>query len=231
MPEFSVNASRTDPYKYFKFRVLMDGRIVAGVSRVSALVRDTEVVEHRVGGELNTVRRMPGRTRFEPITLERGVTHDIEFEQWASKVWDPNSLPGAESSLKDFRKNLVLQLLNEAGQVAKAWRLFRCWVSRYQALPTLDANSNAIAIESITIQNEGWERDFDVPEPAEPAFNRVPDSAGSPSPPPATPEPPSSRPTTPADTKPIDRRPPKKRLSIDLEAPTVRAPARKAKRR
>jgi phage tail-like protein len=229
MPQFTVNPTRTDPYKNFKFRVLIDGRIVAGVSRVSALVRDTEVVEHRVGGELNTVRRMPGRTRFEPITLERGVTHDIEFEQWAAKVWDANSLPGAESSLKDFRKNIVLQLLNEAGQVAKAWRLFRCWVSRFQALPVLDANANAIAIESITLQNEGWERDYDVPEPLEPTLNPVPAAAGASAPAPSTPEPAATRPKPPID-RPLERRPPKK-LTVEVQAPTVTAPARKTKRR
>ena len=171
MSEFSVNPHRFDPYKNFKFRVVWDGRTVAGVSRVSPLVRETEVVDYRVGGDPSTVRRLPGRTRFEPITLERGVTHDEEFERWANKVWDLGGARGAESSLKDFRKDVVLELWNEAGQAVKAWRLYRCWVSKYQALAELDANSNGVAIESITLQNEGWERDTAVREPVEPVLD------------------------------------------------------------
>ena len=115
MPQFSVNPSRIDPYKNFKFRVKWDGRYVAGISRVSALRRVTEVVEHREGGEPNTVHRSPGRTRFEPIVLERGVTHDPDFEEWANKVWSFGTGPGAEVSLKDFRKDIVIELYNEAG--------------------------------------------------------------------------------------------------------------------
>lgn len=182
MAEFTVNTHRFDPYKNFKFRVVWDGRPVAGVSKVSALVRETEVVDYRVGGDPNTVRRLPGRSRFEPVTLERGVTHDEEFERWAHKVWDLGGGSGAEVSLKDFRKDVVLELLNEAGQVVKAWRLYRCWVSKYQALPELDANSNGVAIESITLQNEGWERDTAVREPVEPVLGApLTQSAAAPS--------------------------------------------------
>src|SRR3954453_22018833 len=116
MAEFTTNAERFAPYKNFKFRVNWDGRYVAGVSRVSALRRTTEVVEHRVGGDPSTVRKSPGRTSFEPITLERGVTHDEEFETWARKVWDFGGGPGLESSLRDFRKNILIDVFNESGQ-------------------------------------------------------------------------------------------------------------------
>ena len=133
MPQFTVNASRLDPYKNFKFRVIWDGRVVAGISHVSPLVRTTEVVSFRNGGDPSTVRRMPGQTEFEPITLERGVTHDLEFERWANKVWNLNSGLGAEVSLKDFRKDVRLELLNEAGQVVLAYLIFRCWVSRLRS--------------------------------------------------------------------------------------------------
>lgn len=170
MAQFSVNAQRFDPYKNFKFRVRWDGRYVAGVSKVSSLKRTTEVVRHREGGDPSTSRKSPGRTEFDAITLERGVTHDLEFNQWASKVWSFGSGLGRESSLKDFRKDIVIEVYNEAGQLAIAYRVFRCWVSEYQALPELDANANAVAIENIKIENEGWERDPDVPEPAEPSF-------------------------------------------------------------
>ncbi|MDQ7263855.1 MULTISPECIES: phage tail protein [unclassified Paracoccus (in: a-proteobacteria)] len=170
MAQFSINATRFDPYKNFKFRVKWDGRYVAGISKVSALKRTTEVVEHREGGDPSVSRRSPGRTSFEAITLERGVTHDVEFEQWANKVWNYGSGLGAEVSLRDFRKDLVIDLYNEAGQLALSYRVFRAWVSEYQALPELDANANAVAIQSIKLENEGWERDYDVAEPSEISF-------------------------------------------------------------
>jgi len=170
MAQFSVNAQRFDPYKNFKFRVKWDGRYVAGVSKVSALKRSTEVVEHREGGDPSTSRKSPGRTKYEAITLERGVTHDIEFERWANKVWNFDSGPGTEVLLQDFRKDLIIEVYNEAGQIVLAYKVFRAWVSEFQALPDLDANANAVAIQTIKLENEGWERDYDVTEPSEPTF-------------------------------------------------------------
>jgi phage tail-like protein len=172
MAQFSVNPQRFDPYKNFKFRIKWDGRYVAGISKCSALKRSTEVVEHREGGDPSTSRKSPGRSKFEAITLERGVTHDTEFEKWANKVWDYGAGLGAEVSLKDFRKDLILEFYNEAGQLALAYKLYRCWVSEYQALPDLDANANAVAIQHIKLENEGWERDLEVAEPAEPQFTQ-----------------------------------------------------------
>ncbi|SFL96403.1 phage tail protein [Variovorax sp. OV329] len=171
MAQFSVNATRFDPYKNFKFRVKWDGRYVAGISKVGALKRSTEPVEHREGGDPSSTRKSPGRTKFEAITLERGVTHDVEFERWANKVWNFGSGLGAEVSLSSFRKDLIIEVYNEAGQLAIAYKVFRCWVSEYQALPDLDANANAVAIQTLKLENEGWERDYDVVEPAEPTFN------------------------------------------------------------
>lgn len=171
MAQFSVNPKRFDPYKNFKFRLKWDGRFVAGISKVSGLKRITEVVKHREGGDPSSSRKSPGRTEYEPIQLDRGVTHDKEFEQWANKVWNYGSGLGMESSLKDFRKDLILEVYNEAGQLAIAYKIFRCWVSEFQALPDLDANANAaVAIQHIKLENEGWERDYDVNEPAEPTF-------------------------------------------------------------
>jgi len=176
MTQFVVNAQRLDPYKNFKFRVKWDGRYVAGISKVSALKRTTEVVKHRDGGDESSSRKSPGRSEFEAITLERGVTHDLEFEMWANKVWDyTNAQAPAESrekevSLKDFRKDLLIDVFNEAGQKVIAYQVFRCWVSEYQALPDLDANANAVAIQHIKIENEGWVRDLAVVEPEEPTF-------------------------------------------------------------
>ncbi|MGI8729484.1 MAG: phage tail protein [Solirubrobacteraceae bacterium] len=170
MAQFSVNAQRFDPYKNFKFRVKWDGRYVAGVSKVGALKRTTEVVEHREGGDPSTSRKSPGRSSYETIMLERGVTHDTEFERWANKIWNFGSGLGAESSLKDFRKDVIIELLNEAGQVAIAYHVFRCWPSEYQAMPDLDANANETAFASLTLVCEAWERDYDVVEPTEPMF-------------------------------------------------------------
>src|SRR3954454_6112946 len=152
MAQFTVNPQRFDPYKNFKFRVKWDGRYVAGVSKVGALKRTTEVVRHREGGDPSSSRKSPGRTEFDAISLERGVTHDLEFERWANKVWNFGSGLGAETSLRDFRKDIIIELYNEAGQRAKAGKVLPCWVSEFQTLPELDANANAVAIESIKLE-------------------------------------------------------------------------------
>jgi len=170
MPQFSVNPSRFDPYKDFKFRLKWDGRYVAGVSRVSALRRTTEVVEHREGGDPSSMHKSPGRSTYDAITVERGVTHDTEFEKWANKVWALGAGHGAEVSLKDFRKDVSLELYNEAGQLVIAYRILRCWPSEYVALPDLDAETGGVAMERLTLENEGWQRDDAVVEPAEPSF-------------------------------------------------------------
>lgn len=165
MAQFSVNTQRFDPYKNMKFRVKWDGRYVAGISKVSALKRSTEVVTHREGGDPSTSRHSPSVWKFDPITLDRGLTHDPEFEKWANLIYTTQG--DAAISLKNFRKDITIELLNEQGKVAKAYKVYRCWVSEYQAMPELDANAHAIAIEHMVIQNEGWERDIDVAEPTE----------------------------------------------------------------
>ncbi|MBN8712760.1 MAG: phage tail protein [Xanthomonadales bacterium] len=171
MAEFTVNPQRFDPYKNFNFRLKWDGRYVAGISKVSALKRTTEVVKHREGGDPSTSRKSPGRSEFEALTLERGVTHDTEFEAWAAKVWQIGATLGSEVSLKDFRKDVILDFYNEAGQLAISYKIYRAWVSEYQALPDLDANANAVAIQHIKLENEGWERDTAVTEPTEPSLS------------------------------------------------------------
>jgi phage tail-like protein len=170
MAQFTVNTERLDPYKNFKFRLKWDGQYVAGLSKCSALKRTTEVVEHREGGDPSTSHKSPGRTKYEAITLERGVTHDVEFERWANKVWNYGSGLGSEVSLKDFRKELILEVYNEAGQCVLAYNIYGAWVSEYQPLPDLDANANAVAIQHIKLELEGWERDTNVSEPSEPTF-------------------------------------------------------------
>jgi len=170
MAEFTVNPTRHDPYQNFKFRVKWDGKYVAGVSKATGLKRTTEVVKHREGGDPSTSRKSPGRTEYDAITLERGVTHDPAFEQWAGKVWRLGAGLGAEVSLKDFRKDIILELYNEAGQKVQAYNIYRCWVSEFQSMPDLDANAKAVAIQHIKLENEGWERDISVTEPAEPSF-------------------------------------------------------------
>ena len=162
---FVANTHRFDPYKNFKFRVKWDGRYVLGVAKVGALKRSIETVTHREGGDPSRQRIMPAGAKFEPITLERGVTHDAEFEKWAQLAWHPDG--DSDTSLRHFRKDITIELLNEQGQLAKAYNVYRCWVSEYQALPELDANGNAVAIEMIKLENEGWRRDESVPEPTE----------------------------------------------------------------
>src|SRR5262249_31654865 len=141
MAQFTVNAQRFDPYKNFKFRVMWDSRYVAGASKVSSLKRTTEVVKHREGGDPSSSRKSPGRSEYEAITLERGVTDDREFEQWANKVWNFGAGLGKEVSLKDFRKDITIEVYNEAGQLAMRYKIYRCWVSEFQAISDLDANA------------------------------------------------------------------------------------------
>ena len=172
MAEFTVNPNRVDPYKNFKFRLKWNNRYVAGVSKFSGLKRTTEVISHREGGDPSVSHKSPGRTEYEAITLERGATHDAEFEKWASKVYNLGGGAGAEVSLKDFRKDIALELYNEAGQLMLAYKIYRCWVSEYQVLANLVADATGIAIEHIKIENEGWERDPEVKEPAESSFNK-----------------------------------------------------------
>ena len=170
MPQFSVNAQRFDPYKNFKFRIKWDGRYVAGLSKIGSLKRTTEVVKHREGGDPSSSRKSPGRTEYDAITLERGVSHDVEFENWAERVWSQGSGLGQEVSLQDFRKDLIIEIMNESGQVAISYHVFRCWVSEFQAVPDLDSNANSVAIQHIKIENEGWRKDEAVTEPTEPTF-------------------------------------------------------------
>lgn len=165
MTSFTVNVHRFDPYKNFKFRVKWDGRYVADVSRISALRRRTEAVVHREGGDPSKSRISPGATTFDPILLERGVTHDPEFENWANLVH--NVQGDAAMSLKNYRKDIIIELLNQQGMVVKAYKAYRCWVSEYEALSELTANGNDVVLERVVLQHEGWERDTAVPEPAE----------------------------------------------------------------
>jgi phage tail-like protein len=153
MPSRKTYSARFDPYKNFKFRLRIDGKVVAGISNVSSLKQSTELVTHREGGDSSTARLSPSQTKHEPVTLERGVTHDTEFEKWAMMVWNV----GSGSAAKNFRKDVILELYNEAGQLAKAYRIYSCWVSEYQALPELDASANAVAIQHIKLEHEGYE--------------------------------------------------------------------------
>ena len=165
MAEFTVNATRFDPYRSFLFQVVVEGEVVAGVSKVGALKRSTEVVSHRPGNAISHQFHSPGLSTHEPIMLERGVTHDPVFNEWANEVYSPEGLGGV--SLANFRKDIIINLMNLQGVVVRAYRVYRCWPSEYVALPELDANNNAVAIQSLTLQNEGWELDPDVVETAE----------------------------------------------------------------
>jgi len=165
-PLFPVNTHRHDPYRTFKFQVVIDGKVVAGLKKMGALKKKTTPVKWRASNDPSHERVMPGGTSYDPVTLEQGLTHDPVFESWANLV---NNIQGnAAMSLKNFRKDIIINVLNLQGQVAISYKLYRAWVSDYQALPDLDAgNMNTIGIQTITLQHEGWERDSSVPEPAE----------------------------------------------------------------
>ncbi len=170
MARVSANGQRLDPYLNYKFRLLWDGEAVAGVSKVSALKRTQEVVEFRSGGDPSTPYKQPGIVKYEAITAERGITHSVEFEQWANKAWNIRNQPGAEVSLADFRKDIQLEMFNEAGQLVLRYNIFNCWVSEFQQTPELDAGAAGVAMEMIKIEHEGFVRDYDVLPPTEPSF-------------------------------------------------------------
>jgi len=165
---FSVNTSRFDPYKNYRFLVYFEQSTtpVAAMSKVSGgFKRSSDVIEYKEGGNM-LIRKGLGRTKYDPITLERGVTHDTDFEDWANaaQVLDK----GAPSqSLKNLRKEIHIELLNEEGQSVHRYVVHRCWVSEYQALSDLDAGGNAVAIEHVKLENEGWEHDLSLTEPTE----------------------------------------------------------------
>lgn len=165
-PLFPANAHRHDPYRTFKFQVLIDGQPVAGLKKMSALKKTTEAVDWRTGGDPTHVRKLPGGTKYEAITLEQGLTHDPVFEKWANLV---NNVDGDSGmSLVNFRKDIVINVLNLQGTVAISYQVKRAWVSEYQALPDFDAaTTNAVGIQTIKLEHEGWDRDESVTEPKE----------------------------------------------------------------
>lgn len=165
MPQFNVNTHRFDPYRSFKFRVKWDGEYVAGLSRCSALKKTTEVVDWREGGDPTNSRKLPGRTSYDPITLAKGLTHDPAFEDWANLV--NNFRADSAMSLRNFRKEVVIDVFNLQGSVVMSYIVHRAWVSEFTALPDLDASTSAVAIQTVVLQNEGWERDTAVTEPTE----------------------------------------------------------------
>lgn len=165
MAMFTVNTHRQDPYKNFKFRVKWDGQIIQGITKVSPLIRTAEAVVTRSGSDPSSDHLSPGITSYPPITLERGITHDTSFEQWADLAH--NISGDAAMSLKNYRKDMLIELLNMQGMVVMSFMVYRCWVSEYQALPLLDSNANCVAIEKVVIQHEGWQRDIAVSEPTE----------------------------------------------------------------
>lgn len=165
-PLFPANTHRHDPYRTFKFQVLIEGKPVAGLKKMTALKKTTEAVDWRTGGDPTHVRKLPGGTKYEPITLEQGLTHDPVFEQWANLV---NNIDGDSAmSLKGFRKNIVINVMNLQGQVAMAYQVKQAWVSEYQALPDFDAGTtNTVGIQTIKLEHEGWDRDEAAAEPTE----------------------------------------------------------------
>ncbi|MBH0775558.1 phage tail protein [Nocardia bovistercoris] len=165
MARFTVNSTRFDPYLGYRFKIKWDGQYVAAMNKCGALKRTTEVTSWYEGGDSSGPHQIPGKTKYDAITLEAGVTHDTAFEDWANKV---NNFKGdAAMSLAGFRKDITIEVFNHQGQKVLAYNIFRCWVSEYQALPQLDAGANAVMISTVKLENEGWVRDTAVVEPKE----------------------------------------------------------------
>jgi phage tail-like protein len=167
MARMNASTNRFDPYRNFRFKVKWDNQYVAALTKMGALKRTTEMVEFREAGENITSRKLPGKSSYTAVTLEAGVTYDSAFEDWANLVNDFAS--HSITSLGEFRKNIIVDMFNEAGQKALSYTLYRCWVSEYQALPDLDAGANAVAITTMKLEYEWFERDQAVKEPQGPA--------------------------------------------------------------
>jgi len=165
-PMFPANAHRYDPYRTFKFQVLIDGQPVAGLSKMTALKKTTDVATWRTGGDPSHERKLPGGTKYEAISMEQGLSHDPVFEQWANLV---NNIQGdAAMSLKNFRKNVVINVLNLQGTVSISYKIYGAWISEFQTLPDFDAsNTTTVGIQSVKLEHEGWERDLATSEPGE----------------------------------------------------------------
>lgn len=174
-------AQQLTPFPNFRFKVKwdVDGQYVyvAGLNRVSALSQSTKVIRHRDGGDPSTMHVAPGQTEYSPLTFERGVSYDTYFEAWANNVYDYKNSKAStgDTTSPDFRKTFILEVYNEAGQKVMAYTVYNAWVSELQFLSDLDANGEAaILIQSMTIQNEGWERDESVTALEEPSFTLPP---------------------------------------------------------
>jgi phage tail-like protein len=161
-------SSRVDPYRNFRFRVTLDGVVVPGITRISALRRSAQVLEHRDGADPDTVQRLPGRMEYDPITLERGVTRDTTFEDWANQIRQLSAGGGQGTAAAAYRKNIRIEVLNQAGQPVIAYDVYRCWPASYRPLPDLEAGESARLIEAITLVHDGWVRDLTVVLPADP---------------------------------------------------------------
>jgi phage tail-like protein len=170
MAPFPADPTGPDPYRLFSFRLKWDGREVAAFSKVSGLDRTAEVVQHRSGGDPSASHKSPGRRTSEAITLERGVSHDIAFQAWASRVWTFAGDAAGEASPTDLRKDICLEVYDEAGRLVMRYEIHRCRVSEYEALPDLDAGADAVAIQHIKLETEGWRRDTSVTEPQAPTL-------------------------------------------------------------
>jgi phage tail-like protein len=162
---FNVNAHRIDPYKNFRFRVSWDGTLVAALSKMSAIKKTTEAIEWRAAADAGIVRKQPGRTKFEAVSFEQGLTHDRKFFEWANQVNNP--VGEAANSLLAYRKTVRVEVLNMQGTPVMAFNLLRAWASEFQALPEMDANANAVAIQSLKVEYENFVLDEAVVEPAE----------------------------------------------------------------
>jgi phage tail-like protein len=165
MPQFAPNQMRFDPHRNFKFRVKWDDQYVAGISKVGALSRTTEVVEDQEGGDPTTSRKSPGRTVYDAITLERGLTRDLAFENWANSVWNLGDQSGSEAPPREFRKDIIIEVYGEDDQLVRAYKVYRCWPLFYQVLPVFDTDASAVTVEKLSLANEGWERDSSIVEP------------------------------------------------------------------
>lgn len=134
-----------DPFMNFNFRVEIDGLTVAAFHECSGLESAIDVVEHREGG--GAIRKLPGNTKFANIVLKRGVTDNRELYDLHVKC-----LEGVIE-----RKSGSIILMNRADQEVTRWNFVQAWPAKWVG-PSLTAEGNDVAIETLELAHEGIRR-------------------------------------------------------------------------
>lgn len=161
MAENTPAVERHDPFRGFKFKVVIPGLTKAGFSKVSGLKEATEVTTYREGTDAVTSRKLPGLTEYDNVTLEQGLSKDNGFRDWRKQIVNLAKEAGADGTGPAgvapplaFRKTVTISLYDKAGTEVKQWQLREAWPASLE-VADLDAMSSDVVIESLELAHEG----------------------------------------------------------------------------